>query len=259
MTPIVDRLRSHATDARGHFRQSMFTGLAITVPLLVTLLVISIVAGFVFGALDPLVGLLEQMLGADSETSRIALELLAVFVVILGIFLVGFSAERGSGDNHFQERFDRAMGKIPGIGSVYRTFDEMSEMALDADTESFQAVKLVPFPTEQSYALGFVTAETPETIEQPTGHAEMLTLYVPMSPNPVMGGYVLHLPTDRCIDVDMTVEEGIKSIMTSGVATGNGSMDSDDETVDSHSERTVTGHNRPNIGGETAGTGEENT
>jgi len=125
------------------------------------------------------------------------------------------------------------MGNIPGVGSVYRTFDEMSEMVLDADTDSFEEVKLVPFPTEQSYALGFVTAETPAVIEGPTGNDDMQTLYVPMSPNPVMGGYVIHIPTDRTIDVDMSVEEGIKSIMTSGVATGRNTVVADDPVVSS--------------------------
>jgi len=49
----------------------------------------------------------------------------------------------------------------------------------------------------------------------------MMTLFMPLAPNPVMGGYVVHVPQDRVYDVDMTVEEGIRSIVTSGVATGD--------------------------------------
>ncbi|WP_248299392.1 DUF502 domain-containing protein [Halorhabdus amylolytica] len=220
MPSLSDRSRTHATEARERIRQSLFTGLTITVPLLITLLVISLVYGFVFGALDPLVTVLERTLPIEGELPGVVLQITAGVVVIGFIWLVGFVAESRPSDSGLEERFDRAMGRVPGIGGVYRTFDEMSEMVLDADTESFEEVKLVPFPTQSSYALGFVTAEPPERFERATGNEEMLTLYVPMSPNPVMGGYVLYVPAEHCIEVDMSVEEGIKSIMTSGVAIG---------------------------------------
>jgi len=52
----------------------------------------------------------------------------------------------------------------------------------------------------------------------------MVTLFMPMAPNPVMGGHAVHVPTSRVHDVDMTVEEGVHSIVTSGVATGEGGI-----------------------------------
>jgi hypothetical protein len=50
----------------------------------------------------------------------------------------------------------------------------------------------------------------------------MVTLFMPMAPNPVMGGFVIHVERDRVIDIDLTVEEGVRSIVTSGVAIGSG-------------------------------------
>jgi len=231
MPSLSDRSRIHATELRERIKQSLFTGLTITIPLLITLVVLSLVAGFVFGQLDPLVGVLEDIVGADSGTPRIVLEVLAMLLVLFVIFLVGFAAESRSGNGHLEARFDRAMGNIPGVGTVYRTFDEMSEMVMDADTASFKEVKLVEFPTPNSYALGFVTAETPDRFEDRVGDGEMLTIYVPMSPNPVMGGYVIYVPTDRCVDVDLSVEEGIKSIMTSGVSIGEGTTAEEVQSV----------------------------
>jgi hypothetical protein len=55
----------------------------------------------------------------------------------------------------------------------------------------------------------------------------MLTLFLPLAPNPVMGGHLVHLPEDRVMDVEMTVEEGLQTIVTSGVAMG-GDDDADD-------------------------------
>jgi uncharacterized membrane protein len=46
-------------------------------------------------------------------------------------------------------------------------------------------------------------------------------LFVPMAPNPVMGGHLLCVPTDRVIDVDMTVQAAFQAIVTSGVAAGS--------------------------------------
>ncbi|WEL21869.1 MULTISPECIES: DUF502 domain-containing protein [unclassified Halorhabdus] len=211
---------SHPTDIRDRVKQALVTGLTLTIPLLITVVVVSFVWGFIFGILQPLTGTLQSVLGLGGNTPVILLQIISLGAVILLIGFVGFLAEAYSGAAAVEQRFDRAMGTIPGIGSVYQTFNEMSELVLDADTESFQEIKLVEFPTEGSYATGFVTAETPEGIQQDTGHEGMLTIYVPLAPNPLMGGYVLHVTPDRCIDVDMSVEEGLKAIMTSGVAVG---------------------------------------
>ena len=83
----------------------------------------------------------------------------------------------------------------------------MSQMLLDNDTQRFQAVVLVEHPTAESYTIAFVTASTPESIEQATDTADMVTLFMPMAPDPVMGGHVVHVPASRVYDVDMTVED----------------------------------------------------
>jgi hypothetical protein len=51
----------------------------------------------------------------------------------------------------------------------------------------------------------------------------MFTMFLPMAPNPVMGGHLLHVPDRRVYEVDMTVEEGVQAVVTSGVAVGAGS------------------------------------
>ncbi len=105
-------------------------------------------------------------------------------------------------------------------GRLGESFDEMSDLLLDSDTDSFQEVELVEYPNEGSYTVAFKTAETPTVVEDGAAHADMVTLFVPMAPNPVMGGFVIHVSRDRVADVDTTVEQGIRSIVTSGVAIG---------------------------------------
>jgi uncharacterized membrane protein len=210
---IVGRRQS----PRELLRKSLVTGAAIILPLAVTLLVLSFVVNFLSNALSPISQTAVSQLPFNNENIVRAITVLVLLAVML---VVGFLAEFTEGGSSVGDRFDHFMESIPGIGSVYTSFNEMSELLLDSDTESFQDVKLVQYPVEGSYTVAFKTADTPATLESDTGHDEMITLFMPMAPNPVMGGFVIHVSTDRVVDTDMTVEEGIRSIVTSGVAIG---------------------------------------
>jgi uncharacterized membrane protein len=208
---------------RTAFRQAFLTGVALTIPLFVTLLVVGFVVNTLSNVLDPVVAFAFQLGGSQlepAETPSYLVKLVAAAVLLLGIFAVGLFAEQRSGPGRIEGMFDATMERIPGVGSIYTSFDEMSQMLLDSDTQSFQEVVLVEHPTAESYTVAFVTASTPSEIEQATGNDEMVTLFMPMAPNPVMGGHVIHVPTERVYDVDLTVEEGLRSIVTSGVAIG---------------------------------------
>jgi len=208
---------------RATTRQALLTGFALTIPLFVTLLVVGVVVNSLSNVLDPVVTFAFEMSGSrlqPSETPPYLLKLIALVVLLVTVFCIGFVAERRSGQGRVEAMVDAAIKRIPGVGSLYTSFDEMSQMLLDSDTQSFQEVVLVEHPTADSYTVAFVTASTPPEIEQATGNSEMVTLFMPMAPNPVMGGHVVHVPVERVYDVDMTVEEGVRSIVTSGVAIG---------------------------------------
>ncbi|MFD1588886.1 DUF502 domain-containing protein [Halorientalis brevis] len=198
-------------------RSAMVTGLAVTVPLIVTLIVLGFAVDFVSGTLNPLVAVVESTL-STSGVPELAVKGVVLLVLLVVILVVGLVADRQPQEGSIEDNFDRMMAGIPGIGSLYTSFNEMSQLLLDSDTDSFQEVKLVEFPSEGSYTVAFLTADTPETIEDATGHDEMVTLFLPLAPNPVMGGHVISVDEDRVTDVDMTVSEGIRAIVTSGVA-----------------------------------------
>jgi uncharacterized membrane protein len=111
-----------------------------------------------------------------------------------------------------------AVESIPGVGSVYTGFDRMSEVMLDGDARSFREVKLVEFPHAGVYSLAFQTASVPDATPPGADEEGMLVLFVPLAPNPVMGGFMVCVPEDQVHDVDMTVEEAFRAIVTSGVA-----------------------------------------
>ncbi|AZH25463.1 DUF502 domain-containing protein [Haloplanus aerogenes] len=205
---------------RGFARQAFVTGAAVTLPLIVTLVVLGAVIDFISQQLNPVVGLFTSVTGLRS-VSQMALKLITVLALLAAIFCIGVWTERRPNRSGFGAFFDTLVSRIPGVGSLYQSIDEMSGLLLDSDTDSFQEVKLVEFPDQGSYTFAFLTADTPDVVRDATDEdGEMITVFLPMAPNPVMGGYVLHVAEKHVFDVDMTVEEGIQSIVTSGVATG---------------------------------------
>lgn len=210
--PAEERLST-----RERFRRAFLTGTALTIPLVLTLVVFQLALNLVSQAVSPIVAGFQLVFGAD-EAPQLLLEAVTVVTLVALILFIGFVAEFRSDSGRISESFDALMARIPGLGSVYTGTRRMSEVLLEQDTQSFQEVKLVEFPREGAFMIGFLTANPPETIHTAADESSMQTLFVPLAPNPVMGGFLTHLPDERVHDVDLTVEQGIQSIVTSGAA-----------------------------------------
>lgn len=117
---------------------------------------------------------------------------------------------------------DAIIMAVPGVGVVYRSFRRMGDAMLESDVENFRGVKLVEFPHDEVFVIGFETNTSPPTVQAATEFDGMTTLFLPLAPNPVMGGFLTHIPDDRVRDVDMTVEEAVRTVITSGIATEEG-------------------------------------
>lgn len=197
-------------------RSWLLTGAAVSVPLLITALVLGLAASFISDLLDPIVTAVEVVPGISPVVGGILVQVLAVGVLFLLFVAVGAGAQYT--EKTYAPRVHAAIESVPGIGDLYRSFHRMSDVFVDNNTETFQEVKLIEFPQDGCYSVAFVTADTPAVVEATAGQMQMQTLFVPLSPNPVMGGFLVHLSPDRIHDVDMTVEEAVQSIVTSGVS-----------------------------------------
>lgn len=205
---------------RRAIRRWLITGAALVIPTVVTLIILGAVLNFFSQLLNPLVRGIAMWLGfvdPDAGIDRAVVKVSAVVAVIATMLIIGIVADAGPTDGRIAQAFHHAMEGIPAVGSIYTGFRQMSEVVVESDVDNFQDVKLVEYPTEGSYTFAFVTADTPDNIEEATGRSDMVTVFMPMAPNPVMGGYVLHVDRDRVVDVDMSVEEGVRAIVTSGV------------------------------------------
>lgn len=199
---------------RERLRQSLITGTAITIPFILTLIVLGFVFSFVAQTLNPVVWLAEYL---DIEVAAPLVQLTTLLTLLALIVVIGIVAEYTDG-KRIEGGFHAAMESIPGVSSLYNSFRRMSDILLESDVESFQDVKLIEFPRDGSYTIAYLTGRPPAELVAAMGHDEMLTLFVPFAPNPVMGGFLIYVPEERVIDVEMTVEESVQAIITSGVA-----------------------------------------
>ena len=230
----------------------VLTGIVVIVPLVITLYILQCVLGFIAGALRPFIqvlqaaGLIESVqewgfvqllitVGIYSNVVEFLTTVTAVFILGVVIVTVGLLARVRYGEQLI-EYFDRVIGAIPGVGSLYGSFRRMGDAMLESSVENFQEVVLVEFPYDDVYVMGFKTSEAAGPLAAATGEHGLTTLFLPLAPNPIMGGFLAHVPDERIMYVDMTVDEAVRTIITSGIATESPDCDTfrdlDDEEVE---------------------------
>ncbi|WP_423746305.1 DUF502 domain-containing protein (plasmid) [Haladaptatus sp. SPP-AMP-3] len=215
----------------GKLRETTLTGVTVVVPLLITLYVVVVLLKFVRNMLLPLL----SFVPVDSVLVLGGIATGGVFLLVL---LVGFVAHSPFGE-HAIDNFDYAISQIPGFGTIYRSFRRMGDAMIESDEDHFRDVKLLEFPTDDTYTFAFVTAETPEEVTNAVGETDMTTVFLPMAPNPVMGGFVVNVPSDDLVDIDVPLEVAFRAIVTSGV--GLDEMDSDTGGLSEDQLRKLTG------------------
>lgn len=198
------------------FRTALLTGVAVVVPVLITIYILTIAVDVLSQVIQPFIRVLRG-LGVPGSDSRLFAQILAILLLGVATVLIGLAAifQRGRRAISY---FDILVERLPGIGGIYKSFRKMSDVLLESGSDNFQSVVLVEFPQYDVYTLGFETTETPAQIEAAAGEDDMLTLFLPLAPNPVMGGHLAHVPTELVTEVDMTIEEGLRTVVTTGVA-----------------------------------------
>jgi uncharacterized membrane protein len=214
----------------------VLTGVVTLLPVVITVYVLNAALGIIVSVLDPFVKILRFAgvlgvvqsnvvvaflveVGIYGSTVEFVSEITAMLILGVVVVVVGSLARNRYGER-LVDAFDYLFSIVPGLGSVYRGFRRMGDAVLESEAENFRSVKLVEFPRDGSFVLGFETATPPRSIRRSAREAEMTTLFLPLAPNPVMGGFLAHLPDDRIRDLNMTVEEGVQSVVTSGIAVG---------------------------------------
>jgi uncharacterized membrane protein len=194
-----------------HLRRYLIAGLLVWVPLIVTGLIIKLLVEM----LDFTILLLppswrpEALLGFSIPGT-------GVVVAIVIVFLTGLIAANILGRRLF-ELGDSIVDRIPLVRSIYSAVKQVMRTLLEDGQQSFRRVLMVEYPRRGLWILGFQTGVGVGEVQHRT-EQDVITVFVPTTPNPT-SGFVIMVPRDEAIELDMSVEDGLKFVMSLGVVT----------------------------------------
>ena len=144
---------------------------------------------------------------------------LGVLMTLLIILTVGWLTTSFFGKKIFQLG-ETLVEKIPFVRRIYTGSKQVVISIAQADTSAFRKVVLLEFPRRGLLAIGFVTGESRGEVQRLT-QENMFNVFVPTMPNPT-SGFLIFAPADELTEVSMTIEEGIKYVVSGGIVTPPG-------------------------------------
>jgi uncharacterized membrane protein len=185
-------------------RRHFVTGLTIVVPIVVTLWV----AFWLFRFLDNVLGAAIRPL-LPYPVPGAGLLLLALLIVGVGWF-----ARSRSGAQAILW-LDRRLSRIPLASWIYGTASQITHSTLENRRGTFERCVLVQYPKENSWVIGFVTGVAPEVARQRLEVRDLVTVYIPTTPNPT-SGFLLFVPEEDLVDLKIPTELGFKVVISAG-------------------------------------------
>lgn len=193
----------------GKLRAYLFTGILVTAPVAITLY---LAMKFVLW-IDLLVNrLLPPQYKLDNMPYTIpglGLVVAVVALTIIGMFAAGFLGR------FFLKLGEWIVYKVPLVSSVYSVLKQVFETFFSSKTQAFSKVVMLEYPRKGIWILGFVSTELKGEIKQHCPE-KMLNVFIPTTPNPT-SGFLIFVPKEDCIELDMSVEEGLKFVISGGL------------------------------------------
>ena len=195
-------------------RNVFITGLLITLPIALTWFILQFLLNN-FDALSPVFTNILIQLGAPIPEGY-RLPFLGLVVTLLIVLIVGWLTTNFFGKKVFQIG-ELLIEKIPFVRRIYKGSKQVVSSIAEADTSAFRKVVLIEFPRRGLLAIGFVTGESRGEVQEFT-RENMLNVFVPTMPNPT-SGFLIFSPLKELTEVSMTIEEGIKYVVSGGLVT----------------------------------------
>lgn len=139
----------------------------------------------------------------------IGLVLTALVVFVTGVLVANIVGAK------IIQLWEAFLNRIPFIRPVYSGVKQIAQTILSDQTTSFKEVVLIEFPREGCWTLAFVVSKPPEDVRETLGR-DVVTVYVPTSPNPT-SGYVLMVPRSSLRPTEVSVDEAFKFHISLGV------------------------------------------
>lgn len=200
-------------------RTNFLTGIIVVAPIAITAYLAWQFVGFVDDQVRPLI---PARYNPESYIP-FALPGIGLLVSIVAFTMIG--ALTASFFGRALVRFgERLVDRMPVIRAIYSALKQIFETVLAQSSTSFRECVLVEYPRRNIWTIAFVTSETAPVVQNELNE-EMVNIYVPTTPNPT-SGFLLFVPKKDLIYLDLSVEDGLKHIISTGIVAppdnGNG-------------------------------------
>ena len=193
-------------------RNYFISGLLFWVPLSLTVIVIKFFLELI-NNLVPQKYLPEAIFNLDTTIPGSGIILVLIVILITGVLVTNILGRR------LVNLWERALNKIPGFRNVYNVLKKVSDTVFNTSTESFRKAFLIQYPSKGIWVIAFQSGDYKGEAESIIGE-EIMNLFVPTTPNPTSGFFVMMAKKDA-FELDMSVEEAFKLVISAGVVTPN--------------------------------------
>ena len=191
-------------------RTYFFTGVVVTAPIGITLWLLWLVVDLFDRAVVPLIP------DAYNPSDVLGRNVPGVGIVIVLILVTLVGALFANVAGRFLVRFgENLVSRVPVVRTIYGVLKQIFDAVLAQSANAFREVVLIEYPRRGIWVIGFITSPTRGEVQRVT-EEEMVNVFLPTTPNPT-SGFLLFVPRKDCIPLDMTVEEGVKLVISGGI------------------------------------------
>ena len=182
-----------------NFRSKLFAGIATALPLFLTYVLLE----FLFITLDEMSRPILDKIGLKIPGLGIVLTILLIF--FLGVLVTNFLGRK------IFNIGERIVKKVPVVNTIYSTLKQITETFTKGTSDTFQGAVYIQYPREGLWTMAFISGESKTKDGIPYYH-----LFVPTTPNPT-SGFFLMIPQADAVPTGMSVEDGLKTIISGGM------------------------------------------
>jgi uncharacterized membrane protein len=202
-------------------RQWFFTGLILVLPMMITVWLLAVLVRLVEGVSSPVLLAVLRIawpgFGHDPVVVAWVVPILGVLLTVGLILAVGAFASNFVG-RKVVEGFERLVLRLPVVKGIYGSARQLID-AFSSTNAAFRRVVAVEYPRHGVYTIGFLTrSDTQMAREGEPPLRDVSLVFLPTSPNPT-SGWLAVVPNAQVVPLDMSIEEGVKLIVSGGLVT----------------------------------------
>lgn len=208
--PTPRRRRSTRPTLFQQLRRDFLTGLVVVLPMFLTIYLVWATIGFVDNKIVPLI---PDRYNPENVFGR---NIFGFGVLVFLVFTTLFGAlAKGLLGRQIVQFGENLVERTPIVRSVYNGLKQIAETIFSQSSTSFQRACLVEYPRRGLWAIAFVSTSTKGEIPPKTGR-DLVSIFLPTTPNPT-SGFLLFVPREDVVPLDMTVEEAAKLVISAGL------------------------------------------